>query len=142
MAINFDFHSANPEQFFTRRGVADVKTKEELFQSITKLDPFAHTTTMLERLQNKGPNEALSTSNRLEEIPEHLKPVGFHFDYAWDAVQRAKEEKQRAAAAAKAAAEAAADDDDESDEVEGAAAVAAKEPAAKPEAADDAKSAE
>lgn len=81
-------------QFFTRKGLPNVKTKDELFSSITGLDSSAHTTAMLERIHDKGPSMvSATTSNRDDEdTPEIFKPLAYPFDVAW---QKTQEEKMK-----------------------------------------------
>lgn len=79
------------KQFFTRRGVPGVLSKEDLFRSITGLDPSEHTATMLERIHEKGASMSLATVGDLDEVPEFLKPRAYPFDYAWDKVNDAKD---------------------------------------------------
>ncbi|KAJ6634762.1 Serine/threonine-protein kinase RIO3 [Pseudolycoriella hygida] len=80
----------NISTFFTRKGLHNVKTKEELFSSITGLDSFAHNAAMLERIYDKGPSVVMATAPTTEDMPEILKPLTFPFDYAWDKTQEKK----------------------------------------------------
>lgn len=66
-------------------------SKEELFSSITGLDSFAHNAAMLERIHVKGPNMSLATASNEDDMPEHIKPLSYPFDYAWDKTQEIKE---------------------------------------------------
>lgn len=70
--------------------MSGVKTKEQLFSHVTGLDPSVHTATMLERIQTKGPTETMATAQDLDEIPEHVKPISYPFDYAWNKMHEQK----------------------------------------------------
>uniref|UniRef100_U5EX34 Serine/threonine-protein kinase RIO3 n=1 Tax=Corethrella appendiculata TaxID=1370023 RepID=U5EX34_9DIPT len=102
----------NISTFFTKRNVPNVKTKEELFYYITKLDPFTHNTIMLERIHMKGDPEHIATRNQHHIIqtdvdagnenetiddndgtPEIYKPLEYPFDYAWKTIQELKEKE-------------------------------------------------
>lgn len=74
----------NVVDFFGRKGVPHVISKETLFMNITGLDSVVHHTTMLERLHNKGVPEHVATSTDIDELPEAFKPVAFPFDYAFE----------------------------------------------------------
>lgn len=77
-------------QFFSRRGLPNVKTKEELFSSITGLDSFAHNAAMLERIHDKGPSMVKATAPTNDDMPDILKPLSYPFDYAWEKTQEEK----------------------------------------------------
>ncbi|XP_037031578.1 serine/threonine-protein kinase RIO3 [Bradysia coprophila] len=79
----------NISTFFTRKGLSNVKTKEELFSSITGLDSFAHNAAMLERIHDKGPSMVSATASN-EDTPEIFKPISYPFDYAWEKTQEEK----------------------------------------------------
>lgn len=81
---------ANISTFFTRKGVSGVKTKEQLFSHVTGLDPSVHTATMLERIHTKGLTETMATAQDIDEMPEHVKPLSYPFDYAWNKTQEQK----------------------------------------------------
>lgn len=91
-------HHSRSTQFFTRRGVPDVLDRDELFNSITGLDPSVHTATMLERIHDKGANRMQATVNNFDDMPEHMKPRTYPFEYAWDKLE---DEKEAAAEAKK-----------------------------------------
>lgn len=74
----------NIVNFFDRKGVSNVKTKEALFTDITGLDPVVHHTTMLERLHNKGIPEHVATATDVDQLPEEFKPLPYPFDYAFE----------------------------------------------------------
>lgn len=78
-----------------------VLAKEDLFRSITGLDPKEHTATMLERIHEKGASMSLATVSDLDDVPEFLKPRSYPFDYAWDKVNDAKDRADDEAANAK-----------------------------------------
>lgn len=60
-----------------------MKTKEELFEHVSGLDPSAHTATMLERLHIKGaPPHIVNRGD--DDDPEEFKPLDYPFDYAWE----------------------------------------------------------
>lgn len=66
-----------------------MKTKEELFSSITGLDSFAHNAAMLERIHDKGPSMVSATVSN-DDTPDVFKPMSYPFDYAWDKTQEEK----------------------------------------------------
>lgn len=80
----------NIVNFFTKRGVSGVKTKEELFTEITGLDPIVHHTTMLERLHNKGVPEHVATAKDIDQLPDEFKPLPYPFDYAFSKTEEMK----------------------------------------------------
>jgi RIO kinase 3 len=93
---------ANITNFFSKRGVPDVKSKEDLFFQITNLDPLTSNTTMLEKIHMKGEPVHVMTrpkstdeNAQVGEIPEQFKPVEFPFDYAWTKVENMKKKKRR-----------------------------------------------
>lgn len=67
-----------------------MKTKEELFSSITGLDSFAHNAAMLERIHVKGPSMVTATNPTTEDMPDVFKPLSYPFDYAWEKTQEEK----------------------------------------------------
>lgn len=76
--------------FFSREGVPDVITKEELFKDITGLDAFAHNCAMLERIHDKGASMDIATAPDIEGMPDEIKPLTYPFDYAWNKTQELK----------------------------------------------------
>lgn len=80
----------NISTFFTRKGVPEVKNKEELFSHITGLDSSVHNAAMLERIYGKGPSMNLATARNLDEIPDEQKPLSYPFEYAWNKMQEQK----------------------------------------------------
>lgn len=103
----------NISHFFDRRGVPNVKTKEELFTSITGLDPVVHHTTMLERLHNKGVPEHVATVTDVDDLPEEMQPLPYPFDYAFRQMEEELKRQEEATAAATRS-----DDDSSADEGE------------------------
>ena len=85
----------NITNFFERNQVP-VKTKEELFFEITKLDPLTTNMTMLEKIHMKGePVHKVTTPHHLDEnqrneVPEKHQLKEFPFEYAWDKVEEMK----------------------------------------------------
>jgi RIO kinase 3 len=87
--------------FFERNRVP-VKTKEELFFEITKLDPITTNVSMLEKIHMKGDAaHVVTTPHHLDEelinkLPEKHRLKEFPFDYAWKKVEefKSKNEKQ------------------------------------------------
>lgn len=90
---------ANITNFFEKHGVP-VKTKEELFFDITKLDPLTTNVTMLERIHMKGEAAHVVTRPQVlddderEKVPERFRLKEFPFDYAWEKVEELKEKKK------------------------------------------------
>lgn len=89
----------NITSFFEKRGVP-VRTKEELFFDITKLDPLTTNMTMLERIHMKGEAAHVVTrpqnldESELDSIPEKFRLKEFPFDYAWQKVEELKEKSK------------------------------------------------
>lgn len=89
----------NITNFFEKNGVP-VKTKEQLFFDITKLDPLTTNMTMLERIHMKGEAAHVVTrpqnldDSELENVPERFKLKEFPFDYAWQKVEELKEKSR------------------------------------------------
>ncbi|XP_049301586.1 serine/threonine-protein kinase RIO3 [Anopheles funestus] len=72
----------NISTFFSKRGVADVKSKEDLFFDITGLDPLSHNAAILERIHMKGePAHIVSMVD--DDTPEKFKPMRYPFEFAW-----------------------------------------------------------
>lgn len=91
----------NITNFFKKRGVPEVRSKEELFFEITNLDPLTTNTTMLERIHMKGAPVHEMTKPKTtdenaaeDETPEQFKPMEFPFDYAWTKVENLKKKKR------------------------------------------------
>uniref|UniRef100_A0A182LXC9 Serine/threonine-protein kinase RIO3 n=1 Tax=Anopheles culicifacies TaxID=139723 RepID=A0A182LXC9_9DIPT len=72
----------NISTFFTKRGVSDVKSKEDLFFDITGLDPLSHNAAILERIHMKG-EPAHIASMVDDDTPEKFKPMRYPFEFAW-----------------------------------------------------------
>ncbi|XP_055546903.1 serine/threonine-protein kinase RIO3 [Wyeomyia smithii] len=84
----------NISTFFNKRGVSDVKTKEDLFFHITGLDPISHNATILERIHMKGePAHVVSAVD--DNTPEQFKPMEYPFDFAWKKVEKYKNNKKK-----------------------------------------------
>lgn len=45
---------------------------------------------MLERIHVKGPTMAMATAANTDDMPEHIQPLTYPFDYAWDKTQNKK----------------------------------------------------
>lgn len=80
-------------QFFSKKGVPDVKSDKEIFSYITSFDSVVHNTAILERLHMKG-----TPAHKVEmaqTAPEENKPLVFPFEYAWEraAEQRLSQEQ-------------------------------------------------
>lgn len=73
-----------------------VKTKEELFFEITKLDPITTNMSMLEKIHMKGEAAHIVTTPKnfddeeRERMPEKYRLNEFPFDYAWNKVEEMK----------------------------------------------------
>jgi RIO kinase 3 len=87
----------NITNFFEKNGVP-VKTKEELFFEITRLDPLTTNTAMLEKIHMKGDAAHVVTSPRCQEsdedAPEKYRLREFPFDYAWKKVEEFKQKEE------------------------------------------------
>jgi hypothetical protein len=70
--------------------VPNVKTKEELFFEITKLDPLTHNATQLERIHMKGAPPHMVDRTSSDDTPEKYRSMVYPFDFAWDQVQQYK----------------------------------------------------
>lgn len=90
----------NITNFFEKRSVPGIKTKEDLFFDITKLDPLTTNATMLERIHMKGEAEHIVNrpqnldDSELETIPDQFRLKEFPFDYAWNKVEELKEKEK------------------------------------------------
>lgn len=93
----------NIVNFFERKGVTNVKSKETLFTEITGLDPVVHHTTMLERLHNKGFPEHVATATDIDQLPEEFQPLPYPFDYAFEKSEQARKLELESTAEALAA---------------------------------------
>ncbi|XP_070499172.1 serine/threonine-protein kinase RIO3 [Chironomus tepperi] len=86
----------NITNFFEKHDVP-VKTKEELFFEITKLDPLTTNTNMLEKIHMKGDAVHIVTNSlnfddtEREKMPELYRLKEFPFDYAWNKVEKLKQ---------------------------------------------------
>jgi RIO kinase 3 len=81
---------------FFEKWQVPVKTKEELFFEITKLDPLTTNMSMLEKIHMKGEASHIITTPRnlddveRERMPEKFRLKEFPFDYAWKKVEELK----------------------------------------------------
>lgn len=86
----------NITNFFEKNDVP-VKTKEELFFEITKLDPLTTNTAMLEKIHMKGDAAHIVTNpqhlddTEREKVPEKYRLKEYPFDYAWKKVEELKQ---------------------------------------------------
>ncbi|XP_034099611.1 serine/threonine-protein kinase RIO3 [Drosophila albomicans] len=85
----------NIVNFFEKRGLSNIYTKEQLFESITALNAEKHNTAMLERIHTKGASINQATVPNQQECPDELKPLDYPFELAWE-----KSQQEREAAAA------------------------------------------
>ncbi|XP_030569052.1 serine/threonine-protein kinase RIO3 [Drosophila novamexicana] len=86
---------ANIVQFFERRGLPNIYTKEQLFEFITALNAETHNAAMLERIHTRGASINQATVPNQLECPDELKPLEYPFELAWE-----KSQQEREAAAA------------------------------------------
>ncbi|XP_050077391.1 serine/threonine-protein kinase RIO3 [Anopheles maculipalpis] len=84
----------NISTFFTKRGVADVKSKEDLFFEITGLDPLSHNAAILERIHMKGEPAHIASAID-DDTPEKYKPMRYPFEFAWSLADSNKSNKAR-----------------------------------------------
>lgn len=88
----------NITNFFEKNDIP-VKTKEELFFEITKLDPLTTNTNMLEKIHMKGEAVHVATNpihydeTEREKVPEKYRLKEFPFDYAWKKVEELKQKE-------------------------------------------------
>ncbi|XP_063699439.1 serine/threonine-protein kinase RIO3 [Culicoides brevitarsis] len=83
----------NVVTFFSKKGVPNVLTREELFFNITGLDPLTHNANQLERIHMKGPAAPHIANNMMQnddEIPDRFKPLVYPFELAWEKVEEMK----------------------------------------------------
>uniref|UniRef100_A0A182W8R1 Serine/threonine-protein kinase RIO3 n=1 Tax=Anopheles minimus TaxID=112268 RepID=A0A182W8R1_9DIPT len=86
----------NISTFFTKRGVPDVKSKEDLFFDITGLDPLSHNAAVLERIHMKG-EPAHIASMVDDDTPEKFKPMRYPFEFAWSVAADNSNQKEKPA---------------------------------------------
>lgn len=83
-----------------------VRTKEELFFEITKLDPLTTNMSMLEKIHMKGEAAHIVTTPRnfddeeRDRMPEKYRLKEFPFDYAWNKVEEMKLKNEKKVEAA------------------------------------------
>lgn len=84
--------------FFSKKGVPNTPTKEQLFFSITGLDPLTHNTQMLERIHMKGAPAHIINAVMTEtgEVPEQFKPLVYPFEVAWEKVDELRKREDDA----------------------------------------------
>uniref|UniRef100_A0A0K8TM27 Serine/threonine-protein kinase RIO3 n=1 Tax=Tabanus bromius TaxID=304241 RepID=A0A0K8TM27_TABBR len=70
--------------FFSKRGLSNLKTKEELFEHITGLNAQVHNAAMLERIHAPGGNARELTIPGLHSLPEEFKLPSYPFELAWE----------------------------------------------------------
>ncbi|KAM8716679.1 hypothetical protein ACLKA7_003536 [Drosophila subpalustris] len=85
----------NIVNFFEKRGLPNIYTKEQLFEFITALNAETHNAAMLERIHTKGASINQATVPNQQECPDELKPLEYPFELAWE-----KSQQDRKAAAA------------------------------------------
>lgn len=73
-----------------------MQSKEELFFSITGLDPLTHNVNQLERIHMKGypPHIAITMNDKDDDVPELYKPFVYPFDLAWEKVEDLKKRER------------------------------------------------
>lgn len=83
--------------FFSKKGVPNIPKKEDLFFSITGLDPLTHNTQMLERIHMKGAPAHVVNAFMAEsgELPEKFKPLVYPFEVAWEKVGELKKKEDQ-----------------------------------------------
>lgn len=88
---------ANIVQFFKKRGLPNIYTKEELFEFVTALNAETHNAAMLERIHTRGASINQATVPNQQECPDELKPLEYPFELAWE---KSQHDREVAAAAA------------------------------------------
>lgn len=91
----------NIVQFFKKRGLPNIYSKEELFEFITALNAETHNAAMLERIHTRGASINQATVPNQQECPDELKPLEYPFELAWEKSQLEREAAAAAAAAMK-----------------------------------------
>ncbi|XP_017152038.1 serine/threonine-protein kinase RIO3 [Drosophila miranda] len=81
----------NIVNFFERRGLPNIYTKEQLFEYITNLNAETHNAAMLERIHTRGASINEATAPNQQECPDELKPLEYPFELAWEKSQRDRE---------------------------------------------------
>nr|XP_016946029.1 serine/threonine-protein kinase RIO3 [Drosophila suzukii] len=98
----------NIVNFFERRGLPSIYTKEQLFEFITGLNAEVHNAAQLEQIHTRGASINQATAPNQEECPDELKPLEYPFELAWEKSQKDRE-------AQKALKQTQANNDDETD---------------------------
>ncbi|XP_016946029.3 serine/threonine-protein kinase RIO3 [Drosophila suzukii] len=98
----------NIVNFFERRGLPNIYTKEQLFEFITGLNAEVHNAAQLEQIHTRGASINQATAPNQEECPDELKPLEYPFELAWEKSQKDRE-------AQKALKQTQANNDDETD---------------------------
>ncbi|EDV99085.1 serine/threonine-protein kinase RIO3 [Drosophila grimshawi] len=78
---------ANIVNFFDKRGLANIYSKEQLFEFITALNAETHNAAMLERIHTRGASINQATVPNQLECPDELKPLEYPFELAWEKSQ-------------------------------------------------------
>ncbi|XP_033173646.1 serine/threonine-protein kinase RIO3 [Drosophila mauritiana] len=78
----------NIVNFFERRGLPNIYTKEQLFEFITGLNSEVHTAAQLEQIHTRGASISQATAPNQEECPDELKPLEYPFELAWEKSQQ------------------------------------------------------
>lgn len=83
---------ANIINFFTKKGLPNIYTKEELFQHITSLNAETEVG-LLERIHTRGASIQVATAPDHSDCPDELKPIAYPFDVAWEKSQSERQKK-------------------------------------------------
>ncbi|KAH8298186.1 hypothetical protein KR018_010579 [Drosophila ironensis] len=81
----------NIVNFFERRGLPNIYTKEQLFEFITGLNAEVHNAAQLEQIHTRGSSISQATAPNQEECPDELKPLEYPFELAWEKSQQDRE---------------------------------------------------
>ncbi|XP_016955011.1 serine/threonine-protein kinase RIO3 [Drosophila biarmipes] len=81
----------NIVNFFERRGLPNIYTKEQLFEFITGLNAEVHNAAQLEQIHTRGASINQATAPNQEECPDELKPLEYPFELAWEKSQKDRE---------------------------------------------------
>ncbi|XP_068141546.1 serine/threonine-protein kinase RIO3 [Drosophila tropicalis] len=85
----------NIVNFFEKRGLTNIYTKEQLFEYITDLNAETHNAAMLERIHIRGPSIHQATAPNQQECPDELKPLEYPFELAWEKSQEDRQSKKQ-----------------------------------------------
>ncbi|ALC37938.1 CG3008 [Drosophila busckii] len=75
---------SNIVNFFEKRGLPNIYSKEQLFEFITALNTDTLNAAMLERIHTKGANVSQATAPHQSECPAELQPLEYPFELAWE----------------------------------------------------------